>query len=188
VLISKQQLHIYQALLLGRHPRKYATILQRPIFVFTATFPLQAQLHKRYKRELRKRLYCFSLTTGKHFTCSSLLCTLHSQAIVVLDLHPSTHVFALVRHTRRKPFCEILIAFGLVQSIRDGQKLRAGKTVGGCALVKVTTFTLSSILFFVMFGFERKEKSKTHSLANCCRLSFVQSLAPETHASFKGTK
>jgi len=49
------------------------------------------------------------LTASKYLTRSSLLGTIHSQTVVILDLHPSTHVLALVSHTRRQPLCKILI-------------------------------------------------------------------------------
>jgi hypothetical protein len=90
-----------------------------------------------------QRVVLLLLTTGKYFTSSSLLCAIHSQAIVILDLHPSTHILALIRHTRRQPLCKILIALCLIERIRDSQKLRACKTRNH------TSVKVHQLLFFL---------------------------------------
>jgi hypothetical protein len=91
------------------------------------------------------------LTTSKYLAGSSFLCTIHGQAVVRLNLHPSTHILALIRHTRRKPLCKILIALCLIERIRDSQKLRACKT-------RRNTLVKPQLLFF--FWVTKDEGSK----------------------------
>lgn len=69
------------------------------------------------------------LTASEHLACGSLLCTVHGQAVVILDLHPSTNIFALIRNSRRQPLCKILVALCLVKAIGNSQQLRTSKTI-----------------------------------------------------------
>jgi len=103
----------------------------------------------------------------QHVAGSCLLRAVHAQAIVVLDLDVRTHVLALERLALWQPLGQVLVALGLIDVVRDAEKLRAGET--GKPLARVV---------------EESRDGGAYSLAKASRWLAVHRRARETQASF----
>jgi len=123
-------------------------------------------LHSKFPSEL-----AISTNIVQHIAQSRLLKRINAQPIVLFNLDPSTHIFALVVLTRRQPLSRVAVALLAVAGSANSKKLRAGQAV---------TF-ISTCCGVRLDGGGNRD---AYSLANCSRRASVQVRAPETQASF----